>query len=160
MSAATGFAPNKEHRNLSATNPLRLLEQRMNRLLGENLFPLALFGEPGWAMASWTPSCDIYETPAEFVIKADLPGLKGEDISVTLENNALIIRGERRFEEETPQENYHRIERTYGEFTRSFTLPANIDLNQIGVVFANGVLRLTLPKLEQAKAKQLEIKLA
>lgn len=109
-------------------------------------------------MTTWAPACDIYETENEIVVKAELPEVKKEDLHVSFENNLLTIRGERKFSEETKQENYHRVERSYGEFTRSFTLPNFVDTNKINAEFKDGLLRVTMAKREEAKPKQVEIK--
>jgi HSP20 family protein len=117
------------------------------------------FAEETLPLTTWVPSCDIYETDKEIVVKAELPGLKKEDVFVSLENNVLMIRGERKFEEDVKRENYHRVERTYGEFLRSFTLPTFIDANKILAEFKDGLLMVTLPKREEAKPKQIEVKI-
>ena len=105
-----------------------------------------------------TPACDIYETEKELVLKMELPDVPKEFVHVTVENNVLTVRGERKFEENVDRENYHRIERNYGEFMRSFTLPAFVDGNRIVADFRDGVLTVTLPKNEEARPKQIEVK--
>lgn len=152
----TGLAPSRMLRNLSTGDPFRSLQHRINRLF-EDGFGLAPFGEESWSLSSWTPACDIYETESEIVVKAELPEVKKDDVHVSLENNVLTIRGERKFEDEKNRENYHRIERSYGEFVRSFTLPATIDSNNVSAEFNDGLLRVTLPKREEAKPKQIEV---
>jgi HSP20 family protein len=157
MATGTGLAP-RLIRDLMTTDPFRSfrsLQQRINRLFEEAFGPL---GEESWALAAWAPACDIYETDNEIVVKMELPEVKKEDIQVTLDNNLLTIRGERKFQEETKRENYHRIERSYGEFMRSFTLPAAIDSGKISAEYKDGVLRVVLPKREEAKPKQIEVK--
>jgi HSP20 family protein len=109
------------------------------------------------ATTSWSPSVDIYETDNEITVKAELPGLEQKDISLNLENNVLTLKGERRFEKETKQENYHRIERAYGTFSRSFAIPATVDDEKIRADYKDGVLAITLPKKEQIKPKQIKI---
>jgi HSP20 family protein len=135
-------------------DPFYLLQNRLNRLFD---FPLAPIEET-IPLTTWVPACDIYETEKEIVVKAELPGLKKEDVFVTIENNVLMIKGERRFAEEIKRENFHRVERTYGEFLRSFTLPTFIDAAKILAEFKDGVLMVTLPKREEAKPKQIEVK--
>jgi HSP20 family protein len=155
MKSATAMAPTKTIRNLLATNPLGLLQSRFF----DN--PLAFFSplaEENWPLTTWTPACDIYETEKEIVIKAELPDVKKENVYVSLENNVLMIRGERRFEDEARRENYHRIERNYGEFLRSFTLPAFIEPDKVHAEFKDGILNVILPKLEEARPKQIEVK--
>jgi HSP20 family protein len=109
---------------------------------------------------TWTPACDIYETANEVVLKAELPEVKKEDVKVLLENNVLILRGERKFEEKTDLENYHRVERQYGEFVRSFTLPMFVDATKINAEFKEGVLIVTLPKHEETKPKHINVKVS
>jgi len=106
----------------------------------------------------WVPPCDIYETGKEIVLKIELPEMKKEDVSVTLDNNVLTLRGERRFEAKVERENYHRVERNYGEFLRSFALPTFIEVKKILAEFKDGVLTVTLPKNETATPSQIEVK--
>ena len=106
----------------------------------------------------WTPAVDIYETDGhEVVIKAELPEMKREDISVTFENNVLTLKGERKFEHEVKRENFQRVERRHGTFSRSFTLPATVDASQISASYKDGVLTIRLPQREEAKAKQIAV---
>ena len=104
------------------------------------------------------PPVDIYETEdREFVIKAELPDMKREDIHLTFENNVLTLRGERKFEQESRRENFHRIERSYGNFSRSFTLPNTVDAARISATYKDGVLTVRLPQREDAKPKQISV---
>ena len=106
----------------------------------------------------WTPAVDIYETEGrEVVIKAELPEMKREDISVTFENNVLTLKGERKLEQEVKRENFQRIERRYGSFTRAFTLPPTVDGGQISASYKDGVLTIRLPQREEAKPKQIPV---
>ena len=106
----------------------------------------------------WLPPVDVYETDNhEFVIKAELPDMKREDISLTFENNVLTLRGERKFEGESKRENFHRVERSYGSFSRSFTLPNTVDASQISAAYKDGVLTVRLPQREDAKPKQISV---
>jgi HSP20 family protein len=123
----------------------------------EEGFGFPVLREEAGSLSSWAPACDIYETENEIVVKAELPEVKKDNVSVSIEDNVLTIRGERKFEEETSHENYHRIERAHGEFVRSFALPATIDSARIGAEFKDGILRVTLPKREEAKPKQIEV---
>jgi len=91
------------------------------------------------------------------VLKAELPGIDSKDVDIRLENNVLTLRGERKFDEEVKRDNYHRVERAYGTFTRSFTLPTVVDQEKIKAEYKDGVLRVTLPKREEAKPKQISI---
>ena len=112
------------------------------------------------SMTSWTPSVDVYENEKEFTFKAELPGVELKDILVSLENNVLFIKGERHLEKETDKENYHRVERMYGKFSRSFSLPTFIDESKVTADFKNGVLKIVLPKKEHARSRGIEIKAA
>lgn len=109
------------------------------------------------ALTTWAPAVDIYETPNELVVKADLPDVNEKDIDVRVENNLLTIRGERKFEKSVSEENYLRVERTYGAFSRSFSLPNTVNAEAIGAEYKNGVLTVTLPKREESKPRQVKI---
>jgi HSP20 family protein len=100
---------------------------------------------------------DIYEQDGNIVLKAELPGVDAKNVDIRLENNVLTLRGERKLDNEVKKENYHRVERSYGSFTRSFTLPTVVDQEKIKADYSDGVLRLTLPKREEAKPKQISI---
>jgi HSP20 family protein len=132
-----------------------MLQERMNRLFDD--------ASRGWrtdepvATTTWSPAIDIFETENEIVVKAELPGVDRKDISVHLENGVLTLRGERRFEKETKDENYHRIERSYGGFSRSFSIPMLVDEQNIQADYKDGILKILLPKKEQAKPKQIKI---
>ncbi len=165
--AATEMVPVRT--GLSIADPFfRTFQERMNRLFSENLASLgANLGswmeplmEESWSIKAWAPRCDIYETDNEIVVKAELPDVKLENIHVGVENNMLTIRGERKFEEETKRENYHRVERSYGEFSRSFSLPNFADPGRINAQYKDGILRVTIAKKEEVKPKQVEIKVA
>jgi HSP20 family protein len=106
---------------------------------------------------TWTPPVDIQETADAYRIQAELPGLTKEDIQVTLENNVLRLSGERKWEKDVKKENYHRIERTYGSFARSFALPNQVSSDKVEASFANGVLSVVVPKAEAAKPRQISI---
>ena len=110
------------------------------------------------ALRAWTPSVDVYEDEDSFLIKLELPEISREDVKVSLNDNTLSISGERRVENEQKRENYHRVERSYGQFYRSFTLPPNVDTGAINAQFKDGMLRLTIPKKEEAKPRQIEVK--
>lgn len=105
----------------------------------------------------WNPSVDIYEGKDNLVIEAELPGMKREDFELSIENNVLTLSGERNFEKKTDGANYHRVERAYGTFTRSFTLPQTVTADGARAEFNNGILRVTLPKREETKARKIEI---
>lgn len=106
----------------------------------------------------WAPAVDIYETDQnEVVLKAELPEVKREDINITFENGVLTLRGERKYENDVKRENFQRVERHYGSFSRSFTLPATVDASRISANHKDGVLTIRLPQREEAKPKQIQI---
>jgi HSP20 family protein len=111
-----------------------------------------------WPTTLWTPLCDIYETDKEIVLKMELPEMRKEDVRVSLENNVLTLRGERKFEASVNREDYHRIERKYGEFMRSFTLPTFVEGSKVVAEFKEGMLTVTLPKNAAAIPRQIEVK--
>ena len=106
---------------------------------------------------SWVPPVDIQENGEAYLFHAELPGLTKEDIHITLENNVLRVSGERKFEKDAKMENYHRVERTYGTFTRTFSLPTQVDADKVQAAFENGILTITVPKAEQAKPRRIAI---
>lgn len=131
------------------------LQERMTRLLEESFGRLRR--EEGLVSGAWTPAVDIYETENSLVVTAEIPGVSEKDIDVRIENNQLVIKGERKFEKETKEENYHRIERVYGNFYRSFSLPNTVDPDKVRAEYKNGVLKITLGKKEEVKPKQIKI---
>jgi len=112
------------------------------------------------ALSAWAPAVDIYETEHELVVKADLPDMDEKDLDVRVENNVLTIRGERKFENSVSQDNYLRVERSYGAFSRSFSLANVVNTEAIKAEYRNGVLTLTIPKREEAKPKQIKVNVA
>jgi HSP20 family protein len=133
------------------------LQERMNRMFDES-YRSRTGSEDDWALGgSWAPPVDIYERDGNIVLKAELAGLDPKDVDIRVENNVLTLRGERRFENEVKRENFHRVERSYGTFTRSFTLPSVVDTERIKADFKDGVLQVTLPTKEEAKPKQIAI---
>ncbi|GJQ19696.1 MAG: molecular chaperone [Bacteroidia bacterium] len=111
-----------------------------------------------FGLSMWTPPVDIHEKEDEYVVKVELPGVKKDDVKITLESNILTIRGEKKQETEEKSENFHRMERTYGSFQRSFTLPTSVKSDKIDAGYKDGILTITLPKAEEAKPKQIEVK--
>jgi HSP20 family protein len=150
----TAMAPMKAIRELMGFDPFRRIPGRFF----EGFDPFLTLGDENWSLATWAPACDIYENNNEIVVKVELPEVKMENVRVSIENNILTIYGERKLSEETKRENYHRVERNYGEFTRSFTLPGFVDTNKVNAEFKDGILRVTLAKREEAKPKHVEVK--
>jgi HSP20 family protein len=135
------------------------IQDRMNRLFDD-----AFRGSPrqatedDWALGgSWAPVVDIFEKDGNIVLKAELPGVDPKNVDIRVENNTLSLRGERELDREVKREAYHRVERSYGSFTRSFTLPNVVDVEKIKAEFKDGVLQLTLPKRDEAKPKQIRV---
>jgi HSP20 family protein len=128
---------------------LRVFEDAFSRLLTEPQ-----------TNRPWSPTVDIYETEDELVLKADLPDVELKDIDVRVENNTLTISGERKFQQRDSNKGYHRIERSYGNFSRSFAVPNTFDTEKIGAAFKNGVLTVTLAKKEAAKPRQIKVEVA
>jgi HSP20 family protein len=132
------------------------MQREMNRMFN-NLFHSSDEGED-YALASWTPAVDIAEHDEEYTVKVELPGVSKDDVKITVESNMLTVRGEKKQEKETKKENYHRVERSYGSFQRSFTLPTAIMNDKIDAAFKDGILTVHVPKAEEAKPKQIEVK--
>lgn len=131
----------------------RQMDEVFNRTLTNFL------GEDGETMSSWAPAMDVLERDNEIVLRAELPGLGEEDVEITVENNTLSLRGEKKFEEATEEQGvYRRVERRYGSFYRSFSLPSTVDQDSIDASFHNGVLEIHLPKVEQAKPRKITVK--
>ena len=129
----------------------REMDDVFSRFLGD--FPLARR-----AGVEWTPRVDVSETKDSFIVKAEIPGLEAKDISVSISGSVLTIKGEKKKEEEEKDELHHYVERYYGSFQRSFQLPAGTKTDKIDATFEKGVLKVTLPKVEAAKKKEIEIK--
>jgi len=130
------------------------LREKMNRLFEETF---AGKEDKDLVQGTWAPSVDIYENENEIVLTAEVPGVKEDDIEIKIEDNTLSLSGQRKFEKETKEENYHRIERSYGSFYRSFTLPNFIDHEKIRAEHENGLLRITLPKRPDLKARKVRV---
>ena len=135
------------------------IQDRMNRLFDEAFRSAPRTGaEDDWALGgSWAPVVDIYEQGGDIVLKAELPGVDPKDTDIRVENNTLTLRGERKLDDEIKRESYHRVERAYGTFSRSFTLPSVVDTEKIKAEYRDGVLRVILPKREEAKPKQITV---
>ena len=139
-------------RGLSPFPEMLELQRSLDRLFGGNVF-----GGAEQTSVSWQPPVDIYENEGEIIIKVELPEVRKEDVEVNLDDRTLTIRGERKLENEDRREGYHRVERVYGQFARSFTVPANVSREGLRAQYADGVLRVTLPKLEEAKPRQIAV---
>jgi HSP20 family protein len=135
---------------------LRNLQEEVNRLFTGNI--ARAYDDEGIARGAWSPSVDIYENKEHIVLEAELPGMKREDFDLSVENNVITLKGERQFEKKEETDNYHRVERAYGSFTRSFTLPNTVTAEGATAEYANGVLRVTLPKREETRARRIEVK--
>jgi HSP20 family protein len=129
------------------------LGERMGNFLGRNW-------EAPMSTTAWNPAVDIFENDNDIVIKAELPGLNAKDIELRIENNVLLLKGERRFEKETKEENYHRVEREYGAFSRAFSLPVAVDGEKVTAEYKDGVLKIVLPKKEEIKPKPIKVSAA
>jgi HSP20 family protein len=133
------------------------LQDRMNRLFGEVWARDRREDES--VTGNWTPSVDVKETKDALQILTELAGIDPKDVEVTVENGILTLKGSRNFEKAVEGESYHRVERAYGSFERSFTLPTNVDPDRIQATYKHGVLQLALPKREEAKPKSIAIKI-
>jgi HSP20 family protein len=141
---------------MSVMSPFRglsTLQDQINRVLNE---AFERRGEES-NLTSWAPAVDIYETENELVVKADLPDIDPKDLDIRVENNILTIRGERKFERNVNEENYLRVERAYGTFSRSFALSNTVNTESIKAEYQNGVLTLHIPKREEAKPRQIKV---
>ena len=131
------------------------MSNRFNRTLNDSYTP-----RTEDSFGAWAPPVDIFERQDQLVIRAEIPGVKMEDVDVRIENGVLTLQGERKQETEVKEENAYRMERIYGMFTRSFSLPTTVDAAKITATYKDGVLEVTVPKVETAKPKKVEIKAA
>jgi HSP20 family protein len=138
---------------------LTTMQEKVNKLF-DDVIKSPYRSDEGFALSAWAPAVDIYETGKEIILKAELPEMQEKDIEIKVEDNNLILSGERRMEKEVKEENYHRIERSYGSFHRSFTLPNTVDRENIKASYKDGLLKVVLPKKEEAKPKQITIDVA
>jgi HSP20 family protein len=132
------------------------LQERINKMFDDTMRS-ATTGDEELVTGAWSPPVDIHETDDSFVVSADLPGLNKQDIEIDVEDNTITIKGEKKFEEKVSRDKYIRVERTYGTFVRSFSLPQNVDSKKIKATFKDGILDLTLPKREEAKPKRIAV---
>jgi HSP20 family protein len=153
MTTMTRFVPFR-----SALSDVAILQNRLNSIFNEFARP----EEPTETLAAgnFVPSCDVYEDAQQLQIKLEVPGIPQQNLSINVEGRTLTVKGERRFESEEKEENFHRIERRFGSFVRSFTLPSSVDTDQISATSQDGVLCISLAKKPEAKPRQIEVKIA
>ena len=146
--------------NLTRWDPFSDLsswQDRFNQLFNQAISGPGRGSEQSLFAANYIPPVDIYEDDHSINLQAEIPGAREEDIDVRLENNVLTITGERKLEHEDKKHNFHRIERQYGRFVRSFTLPGTVDPEKVNAEFNNGLLKLTIPKKEESKPRQIKV---
>ena len=155
--ALTRFKPETEISNWSPFRDLVNMQREVGRLFD------GLLGDPDRdrnMMTSWSPSADVIENNNYYLIKVELPGVSKNDVKITLRENVLTIKGEKKAEKEEKDHNYHRIERSYGSFERAFSIPSNVKGEKIDASYKDGVLTVTLAKVEEAKPKEIEVKVS
>ena len=152
MTTLTRFVPFR-----SPLADVAVLQNRLNSIFSD--FALPEGEQESLAMGSFIPPVDIYEDVHQLVLKLEVPGIKQEALDVNVENQTLTVKGERKFENEEKQENFHRIERRYGSFTRTFTLPQTVDTGAVKATYDAGVLTISLAKKEAAKPKQVKVEI-
>lgn len=138
---------------------MRTLQDRVNRLF-ESAFGYPVRTETPLLREGWLPPVDIHEDSNNIYLKAELPGIKKEELNIAVEGDTLTIKGEKKHESEVKEEQFHVMERTYGSFSRSFSLPTNVDSSNVRADYKDGVLTLTLPKKEESKPKKIEVKVS
>ncbi len=153
MTTMTRFVPLR-----SALSDVAVLQNRLNSIFNDFARPEA--AQETLAAGNFVPAVDIYEDEQKLVLKLEVPGIRQEDLDVRLENQTLTVKGERKFESEEKEENFHRIERRFGTFTRSFTLPVTVDTASVAAKYEYGVLAIQLSKKEAAKPKQVKVEIA
>ena len=152
MTTLTRFVPFR-----SPLADVAVLQNRLNAIFSDFARPEG--EQESLAMGNFIPPVDVYEDAHSLVLKLEVPGVKQEDLDVRLENQTLTVKGERKFEKEEKEENFHRIERRYGTFIRTFSLPPTVDTNALKATYEHGVLNITLPKMEAAKPKQVKVEI-
>lgn len=145
------------HRELTSWPPDFLgLQRDINSFFG-NIFSGSTLEDSGFA-SMWSPAVDVVERDGDFVVSLELPGVNKDDVKITVDSNILTVGGEKNSEKETDEKNFHRSERVYGSFQRSFTFPTTVRSDRVDAVYRDGILTVTLPKAEEAKPKQIEVK--
>ena len=152
MATMTRFVPLR-----SSFNDLAVLQNRLNSIFTDFARPEGE-QQDQLAAGNFIPAVDVYEDPGKLVLKFEVPGIKPEDLDIRVEGRTLTVRGERKFESDQKEENFHRIERRFGSFVRSFTLPSTVDTENVQAESEHGVLQLTLTKKAEAKPKQIQVK--
>ena len=147
MTVLTRFYPYRE---------LNTLQERVNRLFHES-FSSSEGRDESLATSNFAPAVDVYEDEHSVTLKIEVPGIEEKDIDVRIENNTLTVHGERKFEKEEKEENFRRVERQYGSFTRSFTLPTTVDAEKVSATYDKGILKISLAKKAEAKPKQIKV---
>jgi len=142
----------------SGLNDVAVLQNRLNSIFHDFARPEA--GSESLAMGNFIPAVDVYEDAQKLVLKLEVPGVRKEDLDIRVEGRTLTVKGERKFEAEEKEENFSRIERSYGSFTRSFTLPSTVNTEDVAALSADGVLSITLAKKAEAKPKQIQVQVA
>jgi len=148
----------REARDLPAFPSDVLDMQREINKMFESFFRSSLPDESPLIAGGWSPATDIVEHEDNLVVNVELPGMRKEDVKITMQDNTLMIRGEKKEERESKGSSYHRVERSYGSFQRSFALPSTVKAESIEAMFKDGILSVTLPKSEEAKPKQIDVK--
>ncbi len=133
------------------------MQREINRMF-DSFFRGGLAGDDTFVASDWTPAVDIAEHENEYSVKLELPGVSKDDVKITMQKNILSVRGEKKKEKETKGSNFHRVERSYGAFQRNFTLPSTVKAERIDASYVDGILTIVLPKAEDAKPKQIDVK--
>ncbi len=143
-------------KELTIWRPFQELRREMDRLFQEFFGTKSLFPER-WEAIEWVPAVDVSETDKEVIVKADLPGVKPEDIEINIVDNVLTIKGEKKREAEEKKENFYRVERYYGSFMRAIQLPSEVDVEKVKAIYKDGVLKVILPKKEEAQKRVIKV---
>ena len=138
------------------TRDIASIREEMNRLF-DNFFSSVPERGRSLLEGEWAPSLDVAETDEEVIVTAELPGIKQEEVDITIADNVLTLKGEKKEEKEEKKKNYHRIERTYGSFQRSVSLPTGVQADKAKATYKDGILNITVPKVEESKPKQIKI---
>ncbi len=142
----------------TALSDVAVLQNRLNSIFNDFARPSAEGGSESLAMGNFVPAVDVYEDTHKLVLKLEVPGIRKEDLNINVEGRTLTVRGERKFEANEKEENFHRIERRFGSFTRTFTLPQTVETESVDATCNDGVLSISLAKKPESKPKQIEVK--